>query len=454
MSCYFYFLGGNMEPLFEEIEVELEIDLAKKFQFPKKIAIKRYENKNLVIYTEGVLWLVFNDYELDIYKALSDGQSIQDVLDRFDKEDVIEVVSQIEAKQFENPMAVEPNEKNMYIYLTNNCNERCKHCYMYAGDIKIEEMPVDVWKEVLSNYNACGGQGVTFTGGEVTVYKGYEVLLQHAHELGLNVTVLTNGVLWDENSIKRYGKYIDEVQISIDGYDRDSYYKVRQFDGFDKAISTLMLFSKSGVRTSMAVTPLYDGIMDFVKKFEPFARKIIKDYPEIYIRFNLELLDGRDVRITQDANEKYRKVIKSLVERLYPNYYLETFPLNYEGHIIRKNCGFGEIAIAANGDVFWCNRIHELKSRWNIRTSRFEDILRASENIKILTDVNHSSACKYCEVKYICGGSCRMNYEGISDVDSHEEEWNNICPTGTKENLYRKMIQSNEYFYIDVDEEI
>ena len=454
MSCYFYFLGGNMEPLFEEIEVELEIDLAKKFQFPKKIVIKRYENKNLVIYTEGVLWLVFNDYELDIYKALSDGQSIQDVLDRFDKEAVIEVVSQIEAKQFENPMAVEPNEKNMYIYLTNNCNERCKHCYMYAGDIKIEEMPVDVWKEVLSNYNACGGQGVTFTGGEVTIYKGYEVLLQHAHELGLNVTVLTNGVLWDENSIKRYGKYIDEVQISIDGYDRESYYKVRQFDGFDKAISTLMLFSKSGVRTSMAVTPLYDGIMDFVKKFEPFARKIIKDYPEIYIRFNLELLDGRDVRITQDANEKYRKVIKSLVERLYPNYYIETFPLNYEGHIIRKNCGFGEVAIAANGDVFWCNRIHELKSRWNIRTSRFEDILRASENIKILTDVNHSSACKYCEVKYICGGSCRMNYEGISDVDSHEEEWNNICPSGTKENLYRKMIQSNEYFYIDVDEDI
>ena len=323
-----------------------------------------------------------------------------------------------------------------------------------AGDIKIEEMPVDVWKEVLSNYNACGGQGVTFTGGEVTIYKGYEVLLQHAHELGLNVTVLTNGVLWDENSIKRYGKYIDEVQISIDGYDRESYYKVRQFDGFDKAISTLMLFSKSGVRTSMAVTPLYDGIMDFVKKFEPFARKIIKDYPEIYIRFNLELLDGRDIRITQDANEKYRKVIKSLVERLYPNYYIETFPLNYEGHIIRKNCGFGEVAIAANGDVFWCNRIHELKSRWNIRTSRFEDILRASENIKILTDVNHSSACKYCEVKYICGGSCRMNYEGISDVDSHEEEWNNICPSGTKENLYRKMIQSNEYFYIDVDEDI
>ena len=140
---------------------------------------------------------------------------------------------------------------------------------------------------------------------------------------------------------------------------------------------------------------------------------------------------------------------KSMAE----NYYLETFPLNYEGHIIRKNCGFGEIAIAANGDVFWCNRIHELTSRWNIRTSKFEDILSASDKIKLTTDVEHSSACMKCDIKYICGGDCRMNYEGISDADSHEGVWTNTCPKGTKENIYRKMVLSNEYFYVDLDEE-
>lgn len=42
-----------MEPLFEEIEVELEIDLAKKFQFPKEIAIKRYENRILLYIQKG-----------------------------------------------------------------------------------------------------------------------------------------------------------------------------------------------------------------------------------------------------------------------------------------------------------------------------------------------------------------------------------------------------------------
>lgn len=46
-----------------------------------------------------------------------------------------------------------------------------------------------------------------------------------------------------------------------------------------------------------------------------------------------------------------------------------------------------------------------------------------------------------------------MNYEGISDADSHEGVWTNTCPKGTKENIYRKMVISNEYFYVDLDEE-
>ena len=219
-----------MELIFEEENVEAEIDINKRFQFPKDIVIRKFENKNLIIYTKGVLWLVFDDDELEIYKAFDGGLSIQEVLNQFDEEKIIGVLSQIEAKQFEHPIVRELKEKNIYIYLTNNCNERCKHCYMYAGDIKIEEMPPDVWKRVLFEYKACGGEGVTFTGGEVTVYKGFETVLRYAHELGLKVTILTNGILWGEQDIQRCTHYIDEVQISIDGYDRESYFKVRQFD--------------------------------------------------------------------------------------------------------------------------------------------------------------------------------------------------------------------------------
>lgn len=40
-----------------------------------------------------------------------------------------------------------------------------------------------------------------------------------------------------------------------------------------------------------------------------------------------------------------------------------------------------------------------------------------------------------------------MNYPGIKNVDEHCGTWNNICPKGQKENIYKKMILCNEYFY-------
>lgn len=436
-----------MDSIFEDEDVETELDQRKVYKFPNNIVIRKFENKNLVIYTEGVLWLVFDDDELRVFKMLYNGGCIEDALAVFDEDTVISVVSQIEAKHFEHPIINRRNEKNIYIYLTNNCNERCRHCYMYAGDFKVEELQSEVWVDILRQFKGCGGNGVTFTGGEITVYNGYKTVIKEAHNLGLKVTVLSNGIMWSENDIKEISNYIDEIQISIDGYDKQSYKNVRMYDGFDKALTTLKQFCSYGVRSSMAVTPLYDGLDDFVINFEPFAKGIMRDYPEIYIRFNLELIDGRDIRHLNINNERYREKIKGLVDKLYPGYYIESFPLNYENHCLKTNCGFGEIAIAANGDVFWCNRIYELSSRMNIQTTDFATIMRESEKMKISTDVDHSCVCKNCEVRYICGGDCRINYEGIKEADSHKGLWKNICPKGTKESIYQKMILCNEYFF-------
>lgn len=37
-----------MEPLFEEEDVEMEVDLNKRFHFPPELVIKRYGDYNLV----------------------------------------------------------------------------------------------------------------------------------------------------------------------------------------------------------------------------------------------------------------------------------------------------------------------------------------------------------------------------------------------------------------------
>ena len=142
-------------------------------------------------------------------------------------------------------------------------------------------------------------EGVTFSGGEITVYKGYKEVIMHAHQIGLQVTILSNGILWNEKLVKELSQYIDEIQISIDGYDKNSYFNVRQYDGFDKAIKCVELFNKTNTKVSIAVTPLYENLEIFIDNFEKFAQKFMKKYPNVFVKLNHELIVGREVHPTQ-----------------------------------------------------------------------------------------------------------------------------------------------------------
>ena len=436
-----------IEAEYQEEIIEEEISLDKVYSFPSEIVEREYDNKKLIIYTQGVCWLVLDKREYKVYKDLESGKNIEAVLETYDEDLVGNVLAQIEGKHFEHPVVNTRNAKTIYIYLTNNCNQRCKHCYMYAGDISIEELGVDEWKGVLSDFKDNGGEGVTFTGGEPTVYRGFEEIVRYAHEQELSITILSNGIAWDERKISSISSMIDEIQISLDGYDPQSYHAVRQTDGFEKALATVKAFASRGTRVSIAVTPLFDEIDTFIERFEPLANELLMSYPEIYIKFNLELLNGREVHANYEENRIYRKRMRQLVERLYPKFYEQTFPMNYENNCIMNNCGFGEISIASNGNIYWCNRIHELQSRYNIREIGFKELFEISERIKKVTSVDNSETCEQCEIKYICGGGCRMDYPEIINADDYQGKWQNSCDISTKHNFYRKMITSNEYFY-------
>lgn len=431
---------------FEDECISVEIELEKVYSLPDEIKIIKHDGVYLAIYTEGVLWIVLqDDEELNVFNAIRKGEKIESLFEKYSDEAVTNVIMQIEAKKFEHPKRMEQDEKEVCIYLTNNCNQRCRHCYMYAGEIVIEESSVEKWIVVLDKLKNVGFEGVIFTGGEITIYKGFDILIKHAHDIGLRVTVLSNGVLWDKKLIEELHFYIDEIQVSVDGYDAESYYSVRRYDGFEKAINCIKEFSDRGTRVSMAVTPLYEKLDDFIEKFKLFAKNFLKENPEVFIKLNHELIPGREIRTSEEKNAEYKKKLKALMEWLYPEYYTETFVLNYENRTIRRNCGFGELTIGANGDVFWCNRIHELSSKLNVFKSDIRAILEMRDYIRNSTSVDNTAGCKDCEVRYICGGGCRMKYEGIKEAETHEGMWKHECEG--KDYLYEKMILSNEYFF-------
>ena len=67
-------------------------------------------------------------------------------------------VMQIVAKHFDN-LAVRPknNGGSMQMYLTNECNMRCPHCYMFAGLKKDRELSTKEIFDIISSFRKRGG---------------------------------------------------------------------------------------------------------------------------------------------------------------------------------------------------------------------------------------------------------------------------------------------------------
>lgn len=429
------------------------IELTKIYQLPVDIATVKYNNIKLVIYTEGCNWLVLSERQYEIFKVLQQGKSIEETLNVFEmeQEEVVSVITQIEAKNFEQPVIYDNREFSLCIYLTNRCNLRCNHCYMYSGEWEIEELALNVWKNVVKDFKDNQGKTVTFTGGELLLYSQWFELVKYCKQLGLKVVLLSNGLLWTEELIKEAHPFIDQIQISVDGHDDASYFQVRNYHGFSKALETAKSFAALGTIVSLAITPLYDGLDHFIEHFKNFAVEFKQKNPNIPIDLSLELIPGRNITISQAKNKEYRQRLRAMINSLYPNYYFENFLVNYTETNKMENCGFGGITLAPNGDVFWCNRIAELKSDYNVQSTPMHLLKQISKQIKEKTSVLHVKPCASCPIKYICGGGCRIKYKNFSEFTNTNQKivFETECSIEEKENFYRKMIGSNEYFYSD-----
>ena len=223
------------------IEIELNID--KIYKMPENIFIENIDGKTLVISSNTANWLLLNnDCQYRIFQSLAKGNSISQIFEIFKncKDDIFHVLTELEAKRFEDVNVNYPQEEGMYVYLTNKCNQRCKHCYMFAGEENNCELTTLEIIKLLKNFSSIGGKVITFTGGEATLRKDFLEIIKQAKNYGLKVCVLSNGLLWNDKFVESVKDFIDEVQISIDGYDRNTYLQVRGVDTFNIVIESVI----------------------------------------------------------------------------------------------------------------------------------------------------------------------------------------------------------------------
>jgi len=102
------------------------------------------------------------------------------------------------------------------------------------------EIESDTIRKIIRETKELGTKNVLFIGGEPLLRKDLFELVSYAHGLGLNTIVVTNGVLLNEDNIKKcFDSHLDWLSISIDAATEESFRKIRGENVLGKIVSNI-----------------------------------------------------------------------------------------------------------------------------------------------------------------------------------------------------------------------
>lgn len=439
----------------KEITVRKRISEDTKFTLPVKIKKVIYKEKIFVISPETASWIILENEEqwqfFQLLTSLDLGNALKQFCGAY--ENAQYTVTQIVAKHFDNQL-VKPknNGGSMQMYLTNECNMRCPHCYMFAGLKKDRELSTREIFDIISSFKKHGGNNIVFSGGEIALRTDLYEILKYSCDLGISNEILTNGTLWNADLVKKVAPLITRVQISIDGYDEATNSLIRGKGNFSKALNAVNLFYESNVDTEISVTPYLDKkLAENYQCYIDFARMLNQKYHKanFLVKFTFDVLNGRDICVSEKQKKDYQSIVTKIYNELYGDFVDKPFLEFHKHGGIENNCDYGNVAISADGNVCLCPIIPEMKPVENIRVNSFDELLDIAQKARSLSNINNLSPCKDCELKYICGGECRIkHFSGFKENDLQEIATSKrVCSQDHKNMFYDMMLKLNDEMY-------
>jgi len=142
--------------------------------------------------------------------------------------------------------------------LTYRCNLSCPFCYTIDRDRCKAELSTSQWKRIFFEMSMLGLTRATFTGGEIFVRDDLEELYCSTYDLGVRITLLTNGLLVSEHDCSFLKKRLPEgVSISVYGATDSDYLRITgDPDGFQKLNQSISLLKQYKIPVSLKTLAL------------------------------------------------------------------------------------------------------------------------------------------------------------------------------------------------------
>lgn len=336
--------------------------------------------------------------------------------------------------------------KFAWIELTSKCNQKCLHCFM--GNDLNRYNHVDT-SEICSYIDILHLQGISqliLTGGEPTLHPEFEIILRHAAQYDMNISLLTNGttnqLLEMLPLLRRYGVK-SKISILGDECVHDNIVGVK--GSYKKLMNTINRFieTQTPIELGMTVCSLNINDVDRVRKFANDKRihlEISPIYPIGLAKDNYESLFQHTQRDFIDVCKKDKnQVIEDLVIFEPPIRCVRPIePTDYESVNLKEyltnsfECGQKIIAILASGKISPCLLLRKAPYIiGDLSMKKLEDILsyqsEQRQTFNKLMRLSNIEDCKNCEAVYVCkGGGCiaitESTYGGVNYKNPYYSE--------------------------------
>lgn len=343
---------------------------------------------------------------------------------------------------------------------TWGCNQKCKHCYEDAGEVREDELSTEEAKQIIDEFREEGVVAIAFSGGEPLVREDIFEVARYAKEQGFYVSIATNGTLITKDVAKKMKGIFDYAEISLDGFE-ETHDKFRGVEGsWKRACRGIRNCVAEGIDTCVALTVTHYNL-DEVPDLIDFAENDLKANRVIVFNY-VPVRRGKEIISKDLAPQERMKILRDLYSRTIdkdcpltcfstaPQYSVVSWEFAHGPAIATHftnepamkalqgrtktlaqflgGCGAGRLycGLEPNGDVEPCVFIPITIG--NLKNQSLKEIWGNSEVLKKIRDRDSFKGCEDCEYKYICGGCRARAYGYYGDLQAPDPS----CPHNEK----------------------
>lgn len=155
--------------------------------------------------------------------------NLEDVPSNLNRKNLVVLFNALQDIEFYLSKEEEANSLDIaFLAVTNKCNLECLHCSANSNPHGNEGLSRDNIFNIINQLETLKVPNLNITGGEPLIRKDIMKILDYTrkHYSG-HITLSSNGLLFNEENAKKIIPLVDEISISVDGYDEETCSLVR-----------------------------------------------------------------------------------------------------------------------------------------------------------------------------------------------------------------------------------